>query len=74
MILPCRASPLNLELRLSNSARTFDFVGASTQSKRRSTVIGNMTRFVLRRPIRATQQVGDLPDPVREVVVVRHCC
>ena len=28
--------------------------------------------LVLRRAIRAAQQVGDLPDQVREVVVVRH--
>ncbi len=28
--------------------------------------------LVLRRPVRAAQQVGDLPDEVREVVVVRH--
>ena len=39
------ASSLSLPpLRLSYSARTLAFVGASTQSNRRSTVIGSMTR------------------------------
>ena len=39
------ASPLSLPpLRFSCSARTLALVGASTQSKRRSTVIGSMTR------------------------------
>ena len=38
------ASPLNLSLDRSCSARTLALVGASTQSKRRSTVMGSMTR------------------------------
>jgi len=28
--------------------------------------------FILRRPVRAAQEIGDLPDQVREVVVIRH--
>jgi hypothetical protein len=40
-----RASPESLPpLLRSYSAMTFAFVGASTQSNRRSTVIGSMTR------------------------------
>ena len=40
-----RASPVNLPpLRRSYSASTLALVGASTQSKRRSTVIGSITR------------------------------
>ena len=34
---------------------------------------GQHDALVLRGPVRAAQQVGDLPDQVREVVVVRHC-
>ena len=33
---------------------------------------GQHDALVLRRAVRAAQQVGDLPDQVREVVVVRH--
>ncbi|MFO0875267.1 MAG: hypothetical protein U0575_15030 [Phycisphaerales bacterium] len=33
---------------------------------------GKHDALVLRRTVRTTQQVGDLPDEVREVVVVRH--
>ena len=42
------------------------------QSNRRSTVMGSMTRSYWRGPVRSVQQVGDLPDQVREVVVVKH--
>ena len=42
--LASKASLLNLLLECLYSARTLALVGARTQSKRRSTVIGSMTR------------------------------
>ena len=48
-----RASSLSLPpLRFSNSASTFALVGASTQSKRRSTVIG-VRAAIIRQQLRA---------------------
>ena len=35
---------------------------------------GQHDPLILRRPVRAAQQIGDLPDQVREVRVIRHHC
>ena len=67
------ASSLSLPpLRRSYSARTFCLGRREHAVEAAQHGHGQHDALVLRRPVRPAQQVGDLPDEVREIVVVGH--
>ena len=70
--LASKASPLNLLLDRAYALNTLTLVGASTQSNRRRTVIGSITRSYCGGRYGPRKKIGDLPDQVCEIGVVRH--
>ena len=64
--MPSRRSTAACGVRCGSNSlsffRTASLVGSSTQSSRRKTTIGSMTRTGLGRPVRAPKPICDFPD------------